>query len=310
MKTIIEHALERWGMKEAKWSFVAGRENQVFRVDAGNKSFALRIKRPGYRDRAELLSELQWLEAMDQAGLHVPRPVQSMNGDLLETIDGFNVDVVRWLAGKPLGKSRQPLDLADRTGTFRAIGAEIAKLHLACDTWRPPPGFRRCDWDIEGLLGDNPVWGRFWENPTLDGDIRDRFVTFRHVARRLLSAHAADLDHGLIHADFVRENILLDDTRIAVIDFDDGGFGFRQFDLATVLLKNLGEADFPELRLALIEGYLGHRQLDLQLLDIFVALRATTYVGWITSRMGEQGGDERNRRFVSEAALLCAPFVT
>ena len=73
----VDASLAAWGLEGASCTFVAGRENQVYRVSTNAGDFALRIKRPGYRDEAELLSELHWLEAMERAGLHVPRPLPS-----------------------------------------------------------------------------------------------------------------------------------------------------------------------------------------------------------------------------------------
>ncbi|MFM2282243.1 MAG: hypothetical protein RLZZ444_4474, partial [Pseudomonadota bacterium] len=213
---------------------------------------------------------------------------------------------VSWQPGKPLGKSRQPLELADRCGTFFTIGAAMARLHAACDSWQRPDGFKRCHWHLDGLLGEAPVWDRFWDNPTLPDATRTLFVRFRSQARDRLTGLAPALDYGLIHADLVRENLLLDGDRIALIDFDDGGFGFRAFDMATVLLKNRAEPDYADLRAALIEGYGSVRSLDLADLDLFIALRALTYVGWIITRMDEPGGRERNERFVAEAESLCA----
>lgn len=309
MNRIVEQALERWDMAGATWTFVAGRENQVFRVEHKTGACALRIKRPGYRRMEELVSELQWLAAMEQVGLHVPRPIPSRNDNLLERVETVHVDMVGWLPGLPLGRSREPLVLADREGTFRAIGAEMAALHAACDLWQPPSGFIRCAWNADGLVGEHPVWDRFWENPTLDSQTRDLFIRFRHEAQNLLSLNAARLDYGLIHADFVRENILIDGDRIGIIDFDDGGFGYRLFDLATLLLKTMTEADFPVLKEALIAGYAGRRALDTGLLELFICLRALTYVGWIMTRMTETGGADRNTRFVNHAAHLCASYL-
>jgi Ser/Thr protein kinase RdoA (MazF antagonist) len=302
----VDASLCAWGLEGAPCTFVAGRENQVFRVTTKAGDFALRIKRPGYRDEAELLSELNWLQAMERAGLHVPRPLPSRAGRLLEKIGALHVDMVSWLPGKPLGKSRQPLELADRCGTFFTIGAAMARLHAACDSWQRPDGFKRCHWHLDGLLGEAPVWDRFWDNPTLPDATRTLFVRFRSQARDRLTGLAPALDYGLIHADLVRENLLLDGDRIALIDFDDGGFGFRAFDMATVLLKNRAEPDYADLRAALIEGYGSVRSLDLADLDLFIALRALTYVGWIITRMDEPGGRERNERFVAEAESLCA----
>lgn len=307
MTGIVADALAQWGLQDAECAFVAGRENRVYRVTAATGSYALRIKRPGYRDEVELQSELAWLAAMDRAGISVPAPIPSLAGRLLERAgDGF-VDVVTWLPGNPMGKSRVLLAISDRIGAFRALGAEMARLHQACDAWQLPNGFRRCRWDIEGLVGNAPVWGAFWQNPTLDDGTRALFLSFRDAARARIVG--AGPEFGLIHADLVRENVLFDGPVIRMIDFDDGGFGYRLFDIATVLLKNLDEPDYPALKEALIDGYIGRRPLDLSLLDLFIALRAATYVGWIVPRMGEQGGPERNARFIKEARHLCQKYL-
>lgn len=306
MSDPVRQALALWGLEAAEYSFVAGRENRVYRVRTSTGDHALRIKRPGYRQEDELLSELAWLEAMDRAGLHVPRPLPSRGGNLLERLEAGFVDVVEWMPGKPMGKSRAPLALENREAVFSALGLEMARLHAACDAWLRPAGFRRCHWDIDGLLGEAPVWGRFWDNPTLDPETRDLFARFRDAARERLAGAGAALDAGLIHADLVRENVLLDGPVIQMIDFDDGGFGFRQFDMATVLLKTIAEPDYRALRTALIDGYRSQRQLDLSLLDLFIAIRALTYVGWIVPRIQEDGGAARNARFVGEARDLCA----
>ncbi len=306
MSDPVRQALALWGLEAAECSFVAGRENRVYRVTTSTGDHALRIKRPGYRQEGELLSELAWLEAMDRAGLHVPRPLPSRGGNLLERLGAGFVDVVEWMPGKPMGKSRAPLALENREAVFWALGREMARLHAACDAWQRPAGFRRCHWDIDGLLGEAPVWGRFWDNPTLDRQTKDLFFRFRDVARDRLAKAGAALDPGLVHADLVRENVLLDGPTIQLIDFDDGGIGFRQFDMATVLLKTIAEPDYQSLKASLIDGYHSQRPLDLSLLDLFIAIRALTYVGWIVPRIHEDGGADRNARFVSEARDLCA----
>lgn len=301
-------ALAPWGLAQAEVAFVAGRENQVFRVRAPAGDFALRIRRPGYRTDAELLSELRWMAALDQAGLPVPRPLPSRQGRLLEGVGSHRVDLLHWLPGRPLGASRQPLALDDAPAVFRRLGHEMARLHAASDAWARPPGFTRCAWELEGLLGDAPVWGRFWHNPTLDRPARQRFEAFRDVATQVLQRQAPSLDQGLIHADLVRENVLLDGPRIVVLDFDDGGFGYRLFDLATSLLKNIDEPQYPALQAALLDGYRAVRPIDTALLDLFIALRAATYVGWIVPRLAEPGAAARNRRYIDTALRLCGAF--
>lgn len=300
-------ALALWGLSDATCTFVAGRENRVYKVTQRGQSFALRFKRRGYHGYDDLVSELQWLAEMDRAGLNVPKPIPSQSGALLEEIDGQHVDLISWLDGRPIGQTREPLELDDPVTIFTAIGVEMARFHNTCDAWEPPGGFTRCHWDADGLLGEAPRWGRFWENPTLDTPTRILLQDFRAVARRDLDA--LDLDVGLIHADLVRENVLLDGTTLHIIDFDDGGFGYRLFDVATALLKNRGEPTYSALRAGLIKGYQNIRDLDIGPLDLFMALRAVTYVGWIVPRMEESGSAIRNTRFIKDAQDLCGAYL-
>lgn len=303
----VEQALALWGMTGAEWSFVAGRENRVYKVTHDSAAFALRFKRPGYRDLEELASELAWMAEMARVGLSVPAPRQSSAGRFLEELCGHYVDLITWLSGGPLGHSRDPLTLPDAPGTFRRLGGIMARMHAACDAWSPPIGFNRCRWDAEGLLGSAPLWGRFWENPTLDAPTAAMLRDFRTQAKRALAS--LDLDTGLIHADLVRENVMIDGPELHLIDFDDGGYGYRLFDVATTLLKNRAEPNYPALKQALLEGYLSVRPLDMTHLDLFLALRAVTYVGWIVPRMEEPESMVRNTRFIKDAQELCSAWL-
>lgn len=309
MSKTVEKALAAWGMESAGWSLIAARENQVFRVDHAGRSFALRLHRPGYRTDAELWSELKWMDAVSKGGLHVPAPIRSVSGNVLHVIDNTQIDMLNWLSGAPVGQTGEALDVNDRTGLFRAMGLEMARLHAVSDDWDIPEGFSRCSWDRAGLLGEAPLWDRFWDNPTLSPGDRDLFLTTRDVADRQLQEVEAALDYGLIHADLVRENVMVDGDKLQLIDFDDSGFGFRLFDVATTLLKNLSEPDYADLRRALIEGYRSARPLDTTNLDLFILLRALTYVGWIITRLDEDGSEVRNTRFVTNARRLARGFL-
>lgn len=306
---IVAEALRRWGFAPQA-SLVAQRENRVYRVaDSQGRPRALRLHRPGYRRDAELASELDWLAMLAAGGLSVATPVAAVDGALLQRVDGVQVSVLHWLDGVPMGATGTPLQLADRRGCFRALGAGMARLHQLSDAWRPPAGFQRGAWDLDGLLGERPLWGRFWENPALDSDQRAALVRWRAIARQRL-VDAAGLDTGLIHADLLRENILVSGAQLHFIDFDDGGHGYRLFDLATALLKNRHEEDYEQLRRALIAGYHSVRPLDVELLPLFMLLRALTYVGWIAARMDEPGSALRCRRMIDDAMAMgraCMP---
>lgn len=309
MNIMIEQALALWGMKGAECKLFAERENKVYHITHNGAAYALRLHRPGYCSEEELRSELQWMAVAKKGGMGVPTPLVSQSGSLLHTIDGVLFDVLEWLSGQPIGKTGVPLVNQDKAGLFRSIGKEMAQLHEISDAWQLPQGFTRRRWDQEGLLGEDPVWDRFWDNPTLSSKDRDLLLLFRETAVQDLSELAPNLDFGLIHADLVRENIMIDRGKVQLIDFDDSGFGFRLFDIATTLLRNRAEPDYDKLKEALLDGYHSVRELDVSAIDLFMALRATTYIGWIIARMAENGSEARNARFIATSRDLVTSYL-
>ncbi|MDE3027065.1 MAG: phosphotransferase, partial [Paracoccaceae bacterium] len=174
----------------------------------------------------------------------------------------------------------------------------------ATDAMVLPEGFARPSWDEVGLLGPEPFWGRFWENPALTSAETGLLQTARVRAMEKLAIYrAAGADYGLIHADLMRENILVDGARVWLIDFDDCGFGFRLYDLATLMLQNLGEPAYPDLVQAALDGYGAVRPLgatDVALLPMFVMLRCFASCGWAVPRMAQA---DPKLRFYAERAL-------
>ena len=299
---IIAKALALWGLEGAEVSLIAARENAVYRVRFEGARFALRLHRAGYRNEAELHSELAWVDMLSKGGLPLPRPVAAKDGNFCHLVDGIVVDILTWLAGKPMGTNGDMSSAPNPAVVYHALGQSMARMHVLSDQWQMPAHFTRPSWDLDGLLGSHPVWGRFWENPTLSGPQMRQFTDIRTRAAATLEAHRGTLDYGLIHADLVPENVLIDGSKIHLIDFDDGGFGFRLFDIATTLNRARRTNAYETFRQSFLEGYLSVRPIDLELLPLFQTLRALTYVGWIVPRMEEPGASARNQRFISEAS--------
>ena len=297
-------AAAAWGWSGACAELVATRENWVYKIGATQGPVALRLHRWGLRSEAELRSELQWMAMLGEHGLKLPRPLPALNGALLCQVEGVWVDALTWTTGTPMGRDGVLADLLDAPGVYRSLGRTMAQLHQISDAWSPPPGFQRHAWDAAGLVGEQPVWGRFWEHSHLKAEEAACLRHARELALDCLTS-AQTRDYGLIHADLVPENVILDQGQPQLIDFDDGGWGFRLFDLATSM--NRADRAMPDgcLSQALIEGYLAERDIDLRELGLFRALRTFTYVGWIMPRLGEAGAQVRSARFV-DAALKAA----
>ncbi|MEM8701631.1 MAG: homoserine kinase [Pseudomonadota bacterium] len=306
----IEDFLAFWGMGTADFRLVAARENRVFKVSDGAEAYALRLHRPGLRSNEELRSELVWMAELGQNGISVPHPVASQNGDFLLELNGRQASMLTWMSGAPLGRTGQPLDQPDRMGVFFRLGQQMARMHAVSDRWTPPGWFKRIRWERNALVGPDPLWGRFWENPDLDAAGQTLLHRFRRVADARLRELDQLLDTGLIHADLVRENVMVDGQDLHLIDFDDAGYGYRMFDVATALIKNRREPDYPDLQRAFLEGYATERELEVSTLDLFLALRAVSYVGWIIARLDEDGGRRRSKRMILDATELAESYLS
>jgi Ser/Thr protein kinase RdoA (MazF antagonist) len=305
----VANALAHWGLEGSPVELVAARENRVFRVETPDVPLALRLHRPGYRTRAELDSELAWMAALEQQGVKVPRPVPAKDGSLCVAVGDTFVDVLTYLEGTPLMKDGRVAQDAGPSETAFRLGATLARLHDISDEWSLPSGFVRPAWDAEGLLGDKPLWGRFWENPALTRDQAELLTEVRSNAQRALSRLGPELDYGLIHADAVPENVLVDDDAVYLIDFDDGGYGFRLFDLATTVNRLERYAPDGAAGRRFLDGYLQARPIDLRPLPLFRLLRSLTYVGWAIARIDEPGAADRCTRFIDEATRQAKSYL-
>lgn len=289
-------ALHHWDGQFSDLKLVKYRENAVFSAvrDDGQR-VALRVHRHNYHTEAALRSELQWMEALADEGLQVPEIIRTREQQHLISVfsesvgEPRHIDMLAWLAGNTLGTSENGVN-ADGTivQIFHAAGSLAAQIHKHGENWQQPDEFVRHAWDEDGLIGHQPFWGRFWELQALTHEQRQLLLAARRAARTDLRRYGRTLsNYGMIHADLVPENLLLDQNNLRLIDFDDAGFGWHIFELATALYFCLEDARYPEMQAALIAGYQSVRSLsesDIAQLPLFLTMRGMTYLGWVHTR--------------------------
>jgi Ser/Thr protein kinase RdoA (MazF antagonist) len=281
------------------------RENAVYEVKLPSGRAALRLHRAGYQSAEAIRSELWWCHALAGAGVPVARPVPALDGQLLAALPtGRLASAVAWVDGEPLGEAGVPLagGVAEQVDRHRALGRLIARLHSATDALLLPPDFVRTRWDSDGLLGETPFWGRFWDHPALQPDDAALLRKTRDFLRERIRDHADSGSFGLIHADVLRENVFVGTTGLSLIDFDDSGFGFRLYDLGTVLSQNLFEPALPQIAQALAEGYAETRHLDPSMIPVFTLMRCCASVGWTMPRLAPD--DPIHRSHIARAVGL------
>ncbi|MGB5556772.1 MAG: phosphotransferase [Paracoccaceae bacterium] len=287
----VREALALWGGSDCAPRLISHRENAVYEVELPSGRAALRLHRVGYRSAAEIRSELSWTEALVERGFVAPTPVRALDGSMVLGLgSGQLVSVISWMEGTPIGAVGVPLvgSAEDQAALYHGVGGMLARLHNVTDALELREGFTRPRWDCAGLTGPGPLWGRYWEAPGLSGTEVALIVAARDRARARLAEFDAEADCGLIHADALRENVFRTGKGLALIDFDDSGFGYRMYDLASSVTQAVDDAAYPEIVDGLLDGYAAERPLAVaarDLFQMFAMLRAFSAVGWTIPRV-------------------------
>jgi Ser/Thr protein kinase RdoA (MazF antagonist) len=315
-------AVSRWSLDCVRIEAIKVRENAVYAVHtADRKRVVLRVHRLGYHSDEALHSELTWMKALAEHGIEVPRAIPSRTGKPFELIDfegvpgPRQVDLFEWIEGRQLGSVEQGMSAEFQwiEQIYGTVGELAARMHNQSCKWQPPQEFERHSWCGEGLAGETPLWGRFWELEALTSRQRALFEQLRARISRGLADFGTTSDRfGMIHADLVPENILVDGKRLRIIDFDDAGFGWHMFEIATSLYFIRRESFYEVARDALIAGYRRHRPLPdehLHLLPMFLAARGTTYLGWVHTRKGEATARELTPQLIELAVAAANDYL-
>ncbi len=287
-------------------------ENIIFEVvhELGEKA-ALRIHRPNYQTSASIKSELQWMAFLSEKGIETPAPIKTEAGKLISsTSNNLQATMVSWIAGESLQTLHEkiPDTPAEISEIYFHLGGVIAQIHNATDTFEIPERFERPSWDIDGFLGDNPLWGRFWDNPVLSSNERMFLLDLKTVLKTRLQQFLDDGgDFGLIHADVISENVLVANGKPIIIDYDDSGYGFRMYDLAVPLYRFYPSPTFARLAALLKEGYTDYRPLpgkSWEFLLTFILLRRLALLGWVVPRKPPDEIASRTRKNLKAVEAL------
>ena len=315
------HALSHWNLDGASLHLIKYRENAVFCVDKDGSKTALRLHRHGYHSDDELRSELQWMQALLQADVMVPTVVPTNSGELFlrYAADGLpgelQIDLFEWIDGEQLGSVEEGVtNEAEIDRTYGALGELAARIHNQAAHWNLPHGFVRHAWDAHGLVGEDPFWGQFWK---LESASKSEIALLKRGQNRVFNdlsrLEQSSETYSMIHADFAPENILVNDANIHLIDFDDAGFGWHLFELATSLYFIQSEPYFDQAKEALVRGYRIHRQLSdeqLELLPLHLLARAFTYISWVHTRHETETARELTSTILATACELTENYLT
>jgi Ser/Thr protein kinase RdoA (MazF antagonist) len=312
-------ALKAFPIVASNVELVWNSENITFRVTdtKTGSDYVLRLHRPGYHTLSELNSERAWTTALADAGIATQSPLLTHGGEHFHAVEVSGEDerfagMTVWVEGTMLREILESgVEPEEKRRSYTQLGALAAAIHNQSDGWSAPQGFERHSLNSEGLMGDAPFWGRFWEHPRLTQGQKELLLRTREKIRKALHTYGqAPSTYGMIHADLHSENVLVSGGVVTPIDFDDAGYGWHMYELAVALFDERSDPDFEVLKEALVEGYRKHRTLDerdLALLPMFQLIRGMAIIGWVYQRP-EHGETSYFGDLMDGVCAMCESF--
>lgn len=255
LRPLAAAALESYALDVQRISFVGGFTNAIYRVDAAEGTFALRIDYMQDHTDENAQVELEWVAALGaETELDVCRVVPSNDGRLTVYAGAPGVPGERrcvlfdWIPGKPLD--------ADLTqDRYRQLGVLSAQLHL--HGARFEPSMRPMAWskvfywpeEFDPVVYDRPEHSKHFTGNRRQ--IMEKALAVAGRAFDRLDPAEAQVLHGDLHP----WNVHVVGKRMIALDFEDVMWGNRVQDVAITLFYERDQPGYAELRAAFTEGY-------------------------------------------------------
>ena len=317
---LARRSLPLWGIDpQAGCRLINLSENATYLVEPeGARKVILRLHREGYHSKNAIASELAWMDAIERdTGVITPTAIPGRDGELIQHGRSRGLPRERHMVLFEFIEGREPDETQDDlTVPFQRLGEVSARLHEHAMAWQRPATFERLTWDDAHILGPTPNWGDWREAPAMDQAVRAVLERQEATIRRRLEAFGrAPSRYNLVHADIRLANLLVDDESTRVIDFDDCGFGWFLYDVATTVSFIEDHPKVPEWIDAWLEGYSRVRKLseaEKAEIPTFVMLRRMALLAWIGSHsetdLAKQQGPDYTRVSAELAETYLATF--
>ena len=205
VQELVPGILRQYGIEPKSIENVNHAFNSSFKItDSQGQDLALRINLASHKSGDEVLAEMQWLEALSQDGsVHAPEPLRTTNGELVISthFDPLNTETTavlfKWIEGEEVGDeptNEQIFELGENMARLQVFAKD---LKLTGTAFLPKIN------SLRGLKLSDAVYTRLSKN------------------QELLP----------IHADLHMGNVIQNNGKLAIIDFDDAGLGLPVQDL-------------------------------------------------------------------------------
>lgn len=293
-------------------------ENTILLVhDRGrDNKYVLRINshQLTYHNPAVIGSEMAWLRALRRdSNIEAPDPVASRDGRFVQRIEALELDQTRCAIMMTFLEGVEP-DPDSLLEGFDRLGEITARMHGHAKGWTRPADFVRPDWTPESIANNEQGWGDWRYGYNMEDEAAREVVgrAMGVVLTRLARIERDAERFGLIHSDFRLANILIEDERTKVIDFDDCGFGYFLYDLASALTFIETRPDAPELIETWLAGYRRVAEIPSDVeaeIPSFVMLRRILILGYLGNRRHLEYVQELGIEYTTESLDLAEAYL-
>ncbi len=307
LRRLVEAALGRWALPGGtQVELLAASENATFllRLPDGSRR-VLRVARSGYHTLAEIRSELAWSEAVRAAGLRCPAVIAGLDGGMVQHLGGA---IERRAI---LFEHVDGVAPAETAEAFGLIGEVTARLHAQARGWVRPAWFVRKAWTVETAIGAVPHWGGWRGAAGLDAAGEAVLARAAEEVARQLGAYGRAAERfGLIHADLRVANLLVGRHGLAVIDFDDCGFGWFAADFAAAVSFIEHSEVVPSLFEAWCRGYGAVAVADRGVMGALLVMRRMQLLGWTRTHAETATVHALGAEFAAQTVGLAERFLS
>ncbi|MGE7861875.1 phosphotransferase enzyme family protein [Bacillus mobilis] len=237
-------------------SLLHGGENQTYIFESDKNKFVVRQYREGRYIAEQIEAEIHWLIAMQKQML-VPEVVANKNGDWITSVmkDGVSIQyfvVFRFINGSEI--------LEPREKDYEKLGSLMRMFHEKTNevlkrvpqTWR---GYERPIYSEQKIIHE-PL------QQLLNASFlshEDKHKCMKIAERIQEIGNSTQLgEKQFVHGDMHFGNVLVDKEDWYLLDFDECGFGYKEFDIGVPRLHLIASGQLKDVWGNFMMGYGGN----------------------------------------------------
>ncbi|BAY87465.1 stress response kinase A [Calothrix parasitica NIES-267] len=273
---IASNAIKKYSFQSPKLKFIKHLENTTYKLSAEQGDFLVRVYCGLNNTVKDIESEAKIIEYLISCNNYTYQKPIYNNSDNFVSIgeaSGISkpVSILSWIDSPIIGHDIDDISL------FEKLGKLFAHIHKKIADWQKPINFHRPTFDADSLIGKNGAFG--YANSGYKYFDRETVSLFESVYQRLIDFEAVngkENNFGIIHGDLHLNNVILHQSSLIPIDFDDSGWGYYIYDLAVILANYWGIPEYSAIKINLIKGYRTTRKMSDEIenqIPLFIAVR-------------------------------------